>query len=34
MTSLTINLTHSPSHRPLTILFGLAEGGYYYPDDF
>lgn len=32
MTSLTINLTHSRSHRPLTI-YGLAQGAYYYPDE-
>lgn len=33
MTSLTINLNHSDLHRPLTMPFGLAQGGYYYPDE-
>jgi hypothetical protein len=33
MTSLTINLTHSRSHRPLTMQFELTQGGYYYPGD-
>jgi len=32
MTSLSINLTHRRSHRPLTI-YELTQGGYYYPGD-